>query len=90
MSRPEWHLDLEGPVRRRNSDDLAVGLSYPAERRDDPRPQRRCKSLLKIPEECGQMGFAEVEAWRRRITGWATFNAVATRRPNLALASYPS
>ena len=32
--------------------------------------------LLKVLEECRQMDAAEAEAWRRRITGWARFNAV--------------
>jgi hypothetical protein len=32
--------------------------------------------LLKVLEECRQMGPAEAEAWRRRITGWARFNEV--------------
>ena len=32
--------------------------------------------LLKVLEECRQMDAAEADAWRRRITGWARFNAV--------------
>ena len=32
--------------------------------------------LLKVLEECRQMDATEAEAWRRRITGWARFNAV--------------
>ena len=32
--------------------------------------------LLKALEECRQMRPAEAEEWRRRITGWARFNAV--------------
>jgi len=32
--------------------------------------------LLKVLEECRQMDAAEAEAWRRRIAGWARFNAV--------------
>ena len=34
--------------------------------------------LLKVLEECRQMDATEAEAWRRRITGWARFNAVDT------------
>jgi len=32
--------------------------------------------LLKVLEECWQMRPTEAEAWRRRIAGWARFNAV--------------
>ena len=32
--------------------------------------------LLKVLEECRQIDPTEAEAWRRRITGWARFNAV--------------
>jgi hypothetical protein len=32
--------------------------------------------LLEVLEECRQMSPVEAEAWRRRITGWATFDAV--------------
>jgi len=32
--------------------------------------------LLNVLEECRQMNATEAEAWRRRITGWARFNAV--------------
>ena len=32
--------------------------------------------LLEVLEECRQIDPAEAEAWRRRITGWARFNAV--------------
>jgi hypothetical protein len=32
--------------------------------------------LLKVLEECRQMSPTEAESWRRRITGWARFNAV--------------
>ena len=34
--------------------------------------------LLKVLEECRQMNPAEAEDWRRRIEGWARFNAVQT------------
>ena len=37
--------------------------------------------LLKVLEECRQMDSAEAEAWRRRITGWARFNAVDAGAP---------
>jgi len=32
--------------------------------------------LLNVLEECHQMTSGEAESWRRRITGWARFNAV--------------
>jgi len=32
--------------------------------------------LLKALEDSGQMTATEAEAWRRRITGWARFNAM--------------
>ena len=32
--------------------------------------------LLQALEECRQMSPTEAGAWRRRITGWARFNAV--------------
>lgn len=39
--------------------------------------------FAKVLEACGQMRSAEAEEWRRRITGWARFNAVEAReRPN--------
>ena len=31
---------------------------------------------LFLMEAHGQIGSGEVEAWRRRISGWARFNAV--------------
>ena len=39
--------------------------------------------LLKVLEECGQMSAIEAGEWRRRIAGWARFNAVgAEALPN--------
>ena len=32
--------------------------------------------LLKVLEECWQMDATEADEWRRRIAGWARFNAV--------------
>ncbi len=32
--------------------------------------------LLKVLEECQQMDADEADEWRRRIAGWARFNAV--------------
>ena len=37
--------------------------------------------LLKVLEECGQMNPTEAGEWRRRIVGWARFNAVETDTP---------
>ena len=37
--------------------------------------------LLKVLEECRQMDAVEAEDWRRRITGWARFNAVGAETP---------
>lgn len=32
--------------------------------------------LLEVLEDCGQMTATEAGEWRRRIIGWARFNAV--------------
>ena len=40
--------------------------------------------LLKVLEECRQMGPIEAEAWRRRIAGWARFNAVEAEAAPIA------
>jgi hypothetical protein len=34
--------------------------------------------LLKVLVECRQMDPRDADEWRRRITGWARFNAVET------------
>ena len=43
--------------------------------------------LPKVLEECRQTDAAEAEAWRRRITGWAGFNAVGAEAEPSACGS---
>jgi hypothetical protein len=37
--------------------------------------------LLKLREECREMSATEAGEWRRRIEGWARFNAVGAETP---------
>jgi hypothetical protein len=63
---------------RRLTVDFRHRCDGPRTRLDVAQRQRGPLRLLKVLEECRQMSTAEADAWRRRSTGWARFNAVGT------------
>jgi hypothetical protein len=52
-------------------DDMIASMS--------PKDTAAALRLLKVLVECRQMGPSDAEEWRRRILGWARFNAVEAK-----------
>ena len=74
-----WELPASNPTGRRPRDSNYIPHMDAMDRviaSLSPDDTAAALGLLKLLEECGQMKPAEAEEWRRRITGWARFNAV--------------